>query len=206
MSNDLIVLNFSVISLSSRETLVGEIIYVLSRGQLLSRPEDRPDFIIPEQCLRSTRRTPPHDSREEINDIKRLPPDPEAWPVNPKGGPGTTTGNNSTPLNNSRRHSRDETRTIAGDEMIPAMTEKGGKKSKEDSSEKFHSPSPPKQQQRETKIVTWYTDDDPENPLNWSSGKKAFVTACLCLLTFCESTYSCCILPSLNFIPRVPKI
>jgi len=87
-------------------------------------------------------------------------------------------------LDDSRRHSRDETQTIAGDEMIPAMTEKGGKKSKEDSSEKFHSPSPPKQQQRETKIVTWYTDDDPENPLNWSSGKKAFVTACLCLLTF----------------------
>ncbi|EPQ57270.1 MFS general substrate transporter [Gloeophyllum trabeum ATCC 11539] len=33
-------------------------------------------------------------------------------------------------------------------------------------------------------LVTWYGPDDPENPRNWSSAKKAFVTSQLCLLTF----------------------
>ncbi|KAK2626858.1 hypothetical protein QTJ16_004033 [Diplocarpon rosae] len=37
---------------------------------------------------------------------------------------------------------------------------------------------------RDVTIVTWFGDNDPENPLNWSTGKKVFVTAMICLLTF----------------------
>ncbi|KAH8783964.1 putative caffeine resistance protein 5 [Hyaloscypha finlandica] len=37
---------------------------------------------------------------------------------------------------------------------------------------------------RDVSIVTWFGDDDPENPLNWSTGKKFFVTFLICLLTF----------------------
>ncbi|KAF8330415.1 uncharacterized protein EI90DRAFT_2922395, partial [Cantharellus anzutake] len=33
-------------------------------------------------------------------------------------------------------------------------------------------------------IISWYGDDDPANPMNWTPTKKAFVTFCLCLLTF----------------------
>ncbi|KAJ3528909.1 hypothetical protein NM688_g7930 [Phlebia brevispora] len=33
-------------------------------------------------------------------------------------------------------------------------------------------------------IVTWYSDDDPESPQNWSLLKKSFVTAAICILTF----------------------
>lgn len=32
-------------------------------------------------------------------------------------------------------------------------------------------------------LVDWYGDDDPENPLNWSLGRKCFVVGCLCLIT-----------------------
>ena len=32
-------------------------------------------------------------------------------------------------------------------------------------------------------LVSWYGPDDPENPRNWTSGKKAFVTFEICLLT-----------------------
>jgi MFS transporter, DHA1 family, multidrug resistance protein len=32
-------------------------------------------------------------------------------------------------------------------------------------------------------VVTWYGDNDPENPMNWSKGKKFFVTFEICLLT-----------------------
>ncbi|KAI4595741.1 hypothetical protein KJ359_006732 [Pestalotiopsis sp. 9143b] len=33
-------------------------------------------------------------------------------------------------------------------------------------------------------IVDWYGPQDPENPMNWSRGKKFFVTFEICLLTF----------------------
>lgn len=36
---------------------------------------------------------------------------------------------------------------------------------------------------KDVHIVTWYGDDDPENPWNWSLGKRVFVTAEICLLT-----------------------
>ncbi|KAI9050926.1 hypothetical protein LZ554_005038 [Drepanopeziza brunnea f. sp. 'monogermtubi'] len=37
---------------------------------------------------------------------------------------------------------------------------------------------------RDVSVVDWYGENDPENPQNWSSGKKAFVTGMICLLTF----------------------
>ncbi|KAK3672685.1 GTPase-activating protein [Recurvomyces mirabilis] len=36
---------------------------------------------------------------------------------------------------------------------------------------------------RDRHLVTWYGDNDPENPLNWSRVKKFFVTFEICLLT-----------------------
>jgi len=36
---------------------------------------------------------------------------------------------------------------------------------------------------KDVHLVTWYGDDDPENPQNWSLGKKCFVTGLICLLT-----------------------
>ncbi|MCJ1396384.1 hypothetical protein MMC18_009274 [Xylographa bjoerkii] len=37
---------------------------------------------------------------------------------------------------------------------------------------------------RDTNVVHWYGDDDPENPMNWSLLKKVVVTFEICLLTF----------------------
>ena len=36
---------------------------------------------------------------------------------------------------------------------------------------------------KDVHLVTWYGDDDPENPMNWSLSKRTFVTAEICLLT-----------------------
>jgi DHA1 family multidrug resistance protein-like MFS transporter len=35
-----------------------------------------------------------------------------------------------------------------------------------------------------TILVDWYTTDDPDNPQNWSQGKKMFVLIQICLYTF----------------------
>ena len=37
---------------------------------------------------------------------------------------------------------------------------------------------------RDIHIVDWYDENDSENPMNWSTGKKFFVTFEICLLTF----------------------
>lgn len=33
-------------------------------------------------------------------------------------------------------------------------------------------------------VVGWYSDDDPDNPQNWSTKKKVFVSSLITLLTF----------------------
>ncbi len=37
---------------------------------------------------------------------------------------------------------------------------------------------------RDASMVTWFGDNDPEMPMNWSTGKKVLVTFEICLLTF----------------------
>ncbi|KAL3427817.1 multidrug resistance protein [Phlyctema vagabunda] len=37
---------------------------------------------------------------------------------------------------------------------------------------------------KDVTMVTWFSDDDPENPRNWSTAKKFVVTFLICLLTF----------------------
>ncbi|KAL4808587.1 synaptic vesicle transporter [Aspergillus unguis] len=42
----------------------------------------------------------------------------------------------------------------------------------------------PEKAQANTQIVTWIGPDDPDNPQNWSTGKKVWTTSMICLLTF----------------------
>ncbi|RDW89018.1 hypothetical protein BP6252_01050 [Coleophoma cylindrospora] len=37
---------------------------------------------------------------------------------------------------------------------------------------------------KDVTMVSWFSDDDPENPLHWSTPKKFLVTFLICLLTF----------------------
>ncbi|KAK5118537.1 hypothetical protein LTR85_008002 [Meristemomyces frigidus] len=45
-------------------------------------------------------------------------------------------------------------------------------------------------------LVDWYTTDDPENPHNWSSGKRGFVTFLICAYTWVVYTGSSIYAPS----------
>lgn len=53
---------------------------------------------------------------------------------------------------------------------------------------------------RDADIVDWYGPDDPENPQNWSTFKKVWVTFEICLLTF--SVY----IGSSIYTPGIPEI
>ncbi|KAI9764101.1 MAG: hypothetical protein M1835_007647 [Candelina submexicana] len=45
-------------------------------------------------------------------------------------------------------------------------------------------PVVPQKLENGTILVDWYDTDDPENPQNWSSGKKAYVAFLICAYTF----------------------
>jgi DHA1 family multidrug resistance protein-like MFS transporter len=47
-----------------------------------------------------------------------------------------------------------------------------------------------------TILVDWYGPDDPSNPLNWSLGKRNFVTAIICVYTFVVYCASAIYVPS----------
>jgi len=52
-------------------------------------------------------------------------------------------------------------------------------------------------------VIDWYGDDDPQNPRNWSRGKKFFVTFEICFLTFSVYIGSAIYTPGLMDVMQV---
>jgi MFS transporter, DHA1 family, multidrug resistance protein len=51
-----------------------------------------------------------------------------------------------------------------------------------------------------TMIVTWYTEEDPENPRNWSDVKKKWTVFVMCLNTFVVYCTASIITPTIGFV------
>ncbi|KAL8277277.1 hypothetical protein RQP46_010346 [Phenoliferia psychrophenolica] len=111
-----------------RETAFGKLVHFLSKGTLLQYPEERADFIVPEQYLPGW--------KPSVDDAATL--------VLASGGDDLEAN---------------KEKTTAPPSAAPSLK------------------STPA-------FVDWYGDNDPDNPQNWSSGKKAFVTFIICTLTF----------------------
>ncbi|KAJ4490822.1 major facilitator superfamily domain-containing protein [Lentinula aciculospora] len=65
------------------------------------------------------------------------------------------------------------------------------------------------QTQADVDIVGWYSDDDPDNPKNWSSAKRAFVAFSITFMTFTSYVGSAIYTPSIpglmaNFNSSLP--
>lgn len=58
-------------------------------------------------------------------------------------------------------------------------------------------PIPYIQCDKDTIIVDWYGDDDPEKPTNWNRSRKVITTLCICFLTFSVYAGSSIITPSI---------
>ncbi len=57
-------------------------------------------------------------------------------------------------------------------------------------------------QGRDHGLVSWYGDDDPDNPQNWSSVEKTFVAGLICLYTFAVYLGSAIYTPSVEGVMR----
>jgi len=151
-----------------RDTAFGHLVRLVSRGKLLQYPEER-DPSIWQQYVDEKKSAnlakygtaePPKDDDEDGNGSdEKLEKEQQADDASPTRQRNTT----RMPSSGSERTRVDEdaNATVNRVSGVKVDSEKG----------------------RDINLVTWYGADDPENPQNWSLGKKCFVTAQICLLT-----------------------
>ncbi|TFK54036.1 MFS transporter [Heliocybe sulcata] len=146
-----------------RETFVGSILNIASKGRICSYPEQRPGFRAPEHCYPEWQAAHP----DAINQYGHRPSTSssasEQTAIDPKAGANQEKGPTPDQKPDSRVEEAPDPRTdTQPTRSTPVDAEKGW----------------------DPNLVSWYGRDDPEDPRNWSSAKKAFVTSQLCLLTF----------------------
>lgn len=137
----------------------------ITKGKALPFPEERDDFVPPEQYLPGYRtrhanstnnqqRTGSHDSRLSANNGAS-----ETTHVNPHSNNNATTKDKYETTNSAQHQSDND------------------KNNSESAPDDLNDDSHPY-------LVDWNGPNDPDNPLNWSMARKSFVTGLLCLLTF----------------------
>jgi DHA1 family multidrug resistance protein-like MFS transporter len=184
-----------------RESTVGEIINFVSRGRLLPYPDQRADFVIPERYLVSSSTTRDDTARtratlkshDDINDENKseLSPSHSDLPTrvtsmaideDPKSSQWRSDVPTRIPSSDVIRADVD-TRSAA---RVAKDLEAGDIESEEAEANPQALEKALETAQTEIGdyiLVDWYGDDDPENPRNWSSGKRLFVLFEICLLT-----------------------
>jgi len=185
-----------------RDAPFGQIVRYVTRNRLLQYPEERPDFVRPDCYAPGTKRTdyPPTEDvtpaiEEEgprLEEVVVLP-DPET--VLEKEGKDDSSDDGLTDLEKIQtartQHtlrtqisrvgtrtalSKSITRADLEQQFTLASIEKGPTR-----------PIEPEKLHDGTILVDWYTTDDPENPQNFSSGKKIVVL--LQILMYTMSVY-----------------
>lgn len=160
-----------------RDSAVGQLLRLLSfRNGSLAYPEELPDFVLPSTYFDISATSSKEDHSDTSNNAgPRIDPETKTveaeTDIEAASAPEEVDGQASYP-NLHPFTSRDQsicptrTRSISAangvlkDEIIPMKTSDG------------------------MILVSWYTTDDPANPQNWSSGKKLFVSAQICIYTF----------------------
>lgn len=145
------------------DTVWAILINKISRGKLLPFPEERDDFVPPEQYLPGYKTR--HHSKSR--DSQQLTPP-------------------------SRTSSDASETTQVGQQQNVANKEKAGgsntpqrsRSASQDQHENAEKPPESMEDDSDPYLVDWNGPNDPDNPLNWSMRRKAFVTGLLCLLTF----------------------
>lgn len=138
-----------------QDTVWGVMINKLSHGKSLPYPEQEGDFVAPE------RYQPGYRTRHASEASSPSP----ASPASPSSSSSSASGVSGP--------------TRVDSDNAPATTKPG--KAHDDNAE-----SAPDDENDDSHpyLVDWDGPNDPDNPLNWTSGRKFFVTGLLCLLTF----------------------
>ncbi|EPQ30900.1 uncharacterized protein PFL1_01798 [Pseudozyma flocculosa PF-1] len=155
------------------DSVFGIVVNKLSKGKVFVRPEEAPGYQVPERYqagykTRLAQQGSGLRSHQQQQNGSTLEP------------PARTDSDTSTPLrspSSSPSHSSHGSHALEHSEKAATGGAGGGSSSKD-----IESP-PEKGDENDPYLVTWNGPDDPENPQNWPTTRKAFTVALICLLT-----------------------
>lgn len=187
-----------------RESPFGQLVRWATHNKYFKYPEEQECFTIPWQNPgREARRssTKEIDEREFNQDESTLPKSPEA---KDDATPDEQLEDCETPERDNRADSmsnmfRAETEKDAEMGQIPTMSRTKSRESTIPYSENRYEVERENAAERQKSmvivptttadgiiVVDWYTTDDPDNPQNWSSAKKAYVGLLILYVPFCH--------------------
>jgi DHA1 family multidrug resistance protein-like MFS transporter len=174
-----------------REAPLGQLIRWVTRNRVLKYPEEETDFIYPPRDLSPSKVDSLSSSDVEKHSEVKPADGPNDGDLEETVDPQTLLSplltRNAT--SSSSRIDRATTRSdIEGDKLRPSLTRTRTRETttahtperlETENEEKLQSlqtiPIQPQMTSSGEILVDWYTTDDPANPLNWPSAKKAFV-------------------------------
>ena len=154
-----------------RESALGQIIRLVTKRRFLKYPEEESDFEIPWKNIVADKdldherpsRLTPHGSLHMSRTTSLA-------------GVATTQSTDELAPVTSRTRTRDQT--------APYSVERYDIEKEEDLQREQSSIIVPQKTKDGVTLVDWYTTDDPANPQNWSSPKKAYVGFQIFIYTF----------------------
>jgi len=146
-----------------RDSTVGHLLRLATGGKVLQYPEDRDKEYVRKYIDEEKSGYLAHHG--DTN-----PPEEDGESVHGLGGIRTREGRDVQPENEREREGSNSSGTLTGDGNGDNYNQASGVKvDSEKGQDKF--------------LVSWDGPNDPDNPQNWSLGKKFFVSFLICLLT-----------------------
>ena len=178
-----------------RDTTLGYIIRFVSRNKFLRYPEEKADFECP-NCYRypPTPPSPTHSHHDPVpetpfpgiedtlEDVEKEKAKIPFGRPPPQGPTESAAESEEQSLKEVERITSIQSRT--GLEKVVSLADIERAVSQATIKKHPTRPITPARTSDGTILVDWYTTDDPANPQNWSTGKKAFVTFQIDLYTF----------------------
>lgn len=191
-----------------QEAPLGQFLYFITGGKVFAYPEDKPGFEIPwEQAT----------AEEKTADLETAPvtPDaiasPEKDPLNESGTPAihaSPDGLSHVPTSRSAElrpgltRASTTSRSLTREQTLPYSPERFEIEKSENLERGQSSIIVPQKTPNGIVLVDWYTTDDPANPQNWNSWKKALVGLQIFLYTFAVYCTSAIYTPSQEGVMR----
>ena len=168
-----------------RESSIGQVVRLITRNKLLRYPEEEPGFqipwqakdlaTVPEEKLAPATPDTPDDDVHDKDLEKNVERDTE---LDNLARRATTRRSSGPGLQASL------TRTRTREQTVPYSAERFQTEQEEAIDREQSTVIVPQKTADGITLVDWYTTDDPANPQNWSTMKKAYIGLVIFLYTF----------------------
>lgn len=163
-----------------RDAPAGQLIRFLTRNRVLRYPEERPDFKLPDtwaQLLNDDGLNTPE--QDEISAVPTATP--SSNPSDEESQVETASDDGSKEAANLDLGLR---KTKTREDTTPNTQDRLEADQIHNLEKTTSTPIVPRKTKDGTILVDWYYTDDAENPQNWSSLRRAMITAVICIYTF----------------------